>query len=204
MVRTLRDLWDGGDPGEEDAPGVGVFPRPVGPLRLWLSSAGGTETFRAAGRSGTGVLTHLVKQDMDGLAANIVEYRRAYASAGWPGHGHVTLMLHTFVGPDHDRAVEVARAPLERYLVSTLTQVRRSPDDQVVGRAREAVRPAADRYLSRDGLIGGPEHTADAVARCREAGVDEIACLIDFGIDTDTVLDGLAHLDKLRSSESTA
>ena len=38
----------------------------------------------------------------DDLVANIAAYRAAYRAAGHPGDGHVTLMLHTFVGRDVD------------------------------------------------------------------------------------------------------
>lgn len=201
-VDVLRALWRGEGWNEDGSPQVGVFPHPVGPLRLWLSAASGVETFRAAGRAGTGVLTHLVKQDMDELAQKILEYRKAYAASGAPGQGHVTLMLHTFVDPDQRRAVDIARKPLENYLVGALTPTRRAIDDQTHAKALAAVRPAADRYLFSDGLIGGPEHGARVVDRCRQSGVDEIACLIDFGVDPDTVLAGLEHLNELRATHT--
>jgi hypothetical protein len=31
-----------------------------------------------------------------------------------------------------------------------------------------------------------------------EAGVDEAACLVDFGVDADAVLESLDHLNELR------
>jgi hypothetical protein len=34
--------------------------------------------------------------------------------------------------------------------------------------------------------------------RLRAMGVDEVACLIDFGVDPDTVLAALPRLDELR------
>lgn len=204
-VEALRRLWLG-EPWREGATEVTTFPRPVGPLRLWLTSAGTVDTFRAAGRMGTGVLTHLVKQDLGELAEKIAEYRRGLAESGSPWRGHVTLMLHTFVDADGNRAEAVARQPLERYLVGALSPFRpgseHSAGSDVGEKARTAVRPAADRYLHRDGLIGGPRHAADVIARCREAGVDEIACLIDFGIETETVLKGLEQLDAVRAQEA--
>jgi hypothetical protein len=39
----------------------------------------------------------------------------------------------------------------------------------------------------------------EIVERLRSIGVDEVACLIDFGVDTDRVLGGLEHLDRLRA-----
>jgi len=36
------------------------------------------------------------------------------------------------------------------------------------------------------------------IERLKEIGVDEVACLIDFGIDVDSVLESLNHLVVLR------
>ncbi|MBK6578438.1 MAG: AMP-binding protein [Sandaracinaceae bacterium] len=41
------------------------------------------------------------------------------------------------------------------------------------------------------------------VARCKEIGVDEIGCLIDYGIDSDTVLAHLQHLNRLARGPAT-
>jgi acyl-CoA synthetase (AMP-forming)/AMP-acid ligase II/predicted RNA methylase/acyl carrier protein len=42
------------------------------------------------------------------------------------------------------------------------------------------------------------------VERLRGLGVDELACLIDFGVDTDAVLASLPHLDELRQRSQGA
>jgi hypothetical protein len=42
------------------------------------------------------------------------------------------------------------------------------------------------------------------VDRLRSIGVDEVACLIDFGVDTSLALDGLGRLDELRRIMDTA
>jgi acyl-CoA synthetase (AMP-forming)/AMP-acid ligase II/SAM-dependent methyltransferase/acyl carrier protein len=57
---------------------------------------------------------------------------------------------------------------------------------------------AFERYVGAAGLFGTPESCLAQVDRLRELGVDEIACLIDFGVDQDTVLAGLEDLDELR------
>ena len=54
---------------------------------------------------------------------------------------------------------------------------------------------AAGRYLETSGLFGTVDDAVDMVERCAVAGVDEVACLIDFGIDTDAVLESLPLLD---------
>ena len=44
---------------------------------------------------------------------------------------------------------------------------------------------AFERYVGTAGLFGTPESCLATVDRLRELGVDEIACLIDFGVDDD-------------------
>lgn len=54
------------------------------------------------------------------------------------------------------------------------------------------------RYYETSGLFGTPERCRETVDKLKGIGVDEIACLIDFGIDTDEVLDSLPLLDRIR------
>src|SRR6185369_2391788 len=57
---------------------------------------------------------------------------------------------------------------------------------------------AFDRYYQTSGLFGTPESCLAMVDRLKLAGVDEVACLIDFGVDVESVLSNLIHLDQLR------
>ena len=50
---------------------------------------------------------------------------------------------------------------------------------------------AFERYFETSGLFGTPEICLDMIDRCKAADVDEIACLIDFGVDTEQVLAAL-------------
>jgi acyl carrier protein len=59
-----------------------------------------------------------------------------------------------------------------------------------------------ERYYESSALFGTPDSTRAMVDRLREIGVDEIACLVDFGLETQTVLDHLAPLDALRAATS--
>ncbi|GAA2835529.1 LLM class flavin-dependent oxidoreductase [Kitasatospora sp. CM 4170] len=202
-IDTLRRLWRGEHLPDADGRGEGprIYPLPVrGELPMWLTSSGNPETFRAAGRAGVGVLTHLAGQDLAGLAERTAEYRRAYAAAGHTGSGHVVLMVHTRLGTDAEAVTAEVRGPLQDYLVSALTLF--GPPDAASwspARARAAVRPAMERYLRQgSGLFGTVERAEELVEQYRRAGVDEIACLIDFGLPADAVLDGLEHLAELR------
>jgi acyl carrier protein len=61
---------------------------------------------------------------------------------------------------------------------------------------------AFERYYETSGLFGTPARCAETVEACRAIGVDEIGCLIDYGIDSRTVLDHLPYLNELRAATS--
>ena len=57
---------------------------------------------------------------------------------------------------------------------------------------------AFDRYYETSGLFGDVPQCLAMVDRLKAIGVQEIACLIDFGLSTDTVLEHLPHLNIVR------
>ena len=63
---------------------------------------------------------------------------------------------------------------------------------------------AFERYFETSGLFGTPERCAQMVERVRGAGIDEIACLIDYGIPTATVLQSLPALAQAYDLANTA
>jgi natural product biosynthesis luciferase-like monooxygenase protein len=209
-IDQIRRLWRGERITTPDGNGklieVGIYPPPVQrELPVWVTSAGDVETFRSAGRAGAGLLTHLLGKDFDQLAARLTEYRKAVAERedadGWPGH--VVLMLHTFLGEDDDAVKEQVRGPLQGYLREALSlqlsgarrldpaKMRERDVDVLISRS-------FDRYYREGGLLGSVAKVADTVERMRRIGVDEIACLIDFGVPVTDVLAGLEHLGQLR------
>ncbi|MFE1322231.1 MupA/Atu3671 family FMN-dependent luciferase-like monooxygenase [Kitasatospora phosalacinea] len=212
-VETVRRLWareevvfrDGA--GQESA--VRMFPPPVqAELPIWLTSAGSADTFRTAGRLGTGVLTHLIGQDLPELARNVAAYREELAAAHGPdARGHVSLMLHTLLGDDREKVREEVREPFGDYLRSSIGLIMKTAAAAMPGIDLERlsaedreflVARSFDRYFDTGGLFGTVDDGVETVRRLRGAGVDEIACLIDFGVPEDRVLDGLHHLDALR------
>ncbi|MBL8861130.1 MAG: LLM class flavin-dependent oxidoreductase [Planctomycetes bacterium] len=227
MVRgidTVRRLWRGETiqvPGPDGALlDVRTLPRPVQPeLPVWITTAGNVETYRAAGELGANVLTHLLGQSLSELAGKIAAYREARHAAGHAGHGQVTLMLHTFVGRSEHEVHATVRAPMIQYLKSSVGLARNfigsfptfktqsageaermSSDFQALdGAELEALLGHAfERYFDQSGLFGTPESCERMVDRVRAIGVDEIACLIDFGVPSATVLEHLADLGELR------
>ncbi|MEU9042880.1 MULTISPECIES: MupA/Atu3671 family FMN-dependent luciferase-like monooxygenase [unclassified Kitasatospora] len=211
-LAEVRKLWRGETVPRRNGVGaeveVGVFPRPVQPeLPVWLTSAKHPETFRMAGEAGTGVLTHLLGHSLEELAEKIALYRRTWREHGHPGDGHVAVMVHTFVGPDLDEVRELVREPMSRYLetsfdlIASLGATTGSAQDFKAlppRELRELVDRAFDRFFATASLLGTPQVCADMVDRMKAAGVDEVACLIDFGVDEKAALDALTHLTTVR------
>ncbi|AJZ86159.1 LLM class flavin-dependent oxidoreductase [Streptomyces antimycoticus] len=220
-VDTIRRLWKRESVSLTDGAGETVeltmFPPPVQPeLPMWLTSGGTPATFTLAGENGMGMLTHLLGQEVDVLAQRIAEYRRAYrehqgASAG---QGHVALMVHTFVGTDRDAVRETVREPFSRYLASSfdlLIKAAEAAGAQGADMSRELksmgpedrqflVAQAFDRYFETSGMFGTVDDCMAMLKQLKDAGVDEVACLVDFGVPTDVVVGGFEHLARLHDT----
>ncbi|MGW1292506.1 MupA/Atu3671 family FMN-dependent luciferase-like monooxygenase [Streptomyces sp. NPDC002533] len=209
----VRRLWRGEAvrrrTGEGAAAEIRIRPRPVQEEPpFFLATSGQAASYEEAARRGLGVVTNLMSQTVEELAANIALYRRTRAACGLdPDAGRVTVLVHTYLGDDHATARADALEPMVRYLRSSLLM--RSAAT-AAGQRREDVaaaseedldylfRRAYDRYCDRRALIGTPESVAPFVAALHGAGVDEIAALVDFGMDRERLRSGLERLDVLR------
>jgi hypothetical protein len=78
-----------------------------------------------------------------------------------------------------------------------------SPEEIEKNHMEEMLDLAFERYFRTASLMGTPSSCSEFVNRLESIGVDEIACLIDFGIPTEKVLDGLTHLAVLQDQCST-
>ncbi|QLY29243.1 MupA/Atu3671 family FMN-dependent luciferase-like monooxygenase [Nocardia huaxiensis] len=204
---TVQRLWRGESltlrtgVGEERA--VRIFPAPVQPaLPVWLTCSGGIERFEMAGAAGVNVLTALLFQEVDELAGKLAAYRAARARHGHAGEGTVTVMLHTFVGDSDAQVRRTVEGPFKRYLEDSVDLWRRGSEalESLDEKSRAKVLDFAfERYFRTNGLFGTPDSARAMVGRLRDIGVDEIACLIDFGIPDAEVLAGLGALAKLRT-----
>ncbi|MFD3581562.1 MupA/Atu3671 family FMN-dependent luciferase-like monooxygenase [Streptomyces sp. NPDC058683] len=208
-LETVRRLWRG--EGVTVRNGVGqdiethTFPRPVrSELPVWLAAAGSPDTFRAAGEAGAGVLTHLLGQNLEELEQKIAVYRAAWRAAGHDGAGHVVLMVHTYVGSDSADVRETVRAPFRSYLRQSFGLVRSlAPSLGIDGEPTEQdvealLDHAFEQYYDGGAMMGTVAECAAMAERVRATGVDELACLIDFGVPADDVLASLPLLDEVR------
>ena len=118
-------------------------------------------------------------------------------------------MLHTFVadrGDSPDRVDGIVREPFYQYMRTHLDLARTfaaSVADaeglsDYAEREEELLEFGYHRYVTHASLIGTPEQVTPMVRRLTEAGVDEIAALVDFGVADDLVLASLERLAALR------
>lgn len=110
-------------------------------------------------------------------------------------------MLHTFVGEDEASVKQTVREPFKRYLESSadLWQIGDARlKDMSERKKNDMLEYAFERYYQKTGLMGSVASCAKMVEAVAAIGVDEIACLIDFGLPSATIMDGLEHLDRLR------
>lgn len=211
-IRQVESLWRGMSIERTNGAGrmidVKTFPTPVqSQLPVWLTAAGNPETFRQAGTLGYGVLTHLFHQDIGQLAEKIEVYKNARRAAGHAESGDkIAVTLHTFVGETIQQVREQAGAAYCRYLKSNLGLLNQLAFSQGQTAEIESLPKAEfdqmlqyllEKFIGGRSLMGTPE-TCEAT--CRDLvsiGVTEVACLLDFGPDTDDVLQNLPRLGEL-------
>ncbi|UYM22959.1 LLM class flavin-dependent oxidoreductase [Streptomyces albus] len=147
-------------------------------------------------------------QTVEQLAENIALYRRTRAEHGLdPQTGRVVVLVHTYLDEDGARARAEAYRPFVSYLRSSLSlfgQVTNSlgltadldntPEEDV----EFLLQRAYERYCASRALIGDEEAATETVRRLTEAGADEIACFVDFGVRKEKVLAALPVLDRVR------
>ncbi|MFI0141919.1 MupA/Atu3671 family FMN-dependent luciferase-like monooxygenase [Streptomyces luteogriseus] len=203
-VNEITDLWAGKKIWRRNGKGEEVetttFPRPVqAELGLWLTCSRSPETFDEAGARGLNVLTALMFQGTDKLAENIERYRTVREQHGHdPAAGKVTLMLHTFVS-ENDNAVRAAvRGPFTEYLLSSSDLWKAQYLDFQGSDPKTTAKWAFERYFHRAALFGSVDRCTSFARELHAAGVDEIASLIDFGVEHSAVLTMLPHLDEVR------
>ncbi|GAB1343141.1 hypothetical protein MASR1M101_22680 [Gemmatimonas sp.] len=221
-IELVQRLWRGETlpfPGPRGQVEVRTLLRPVQrELPVWITTAGNPDTFEQAGRFGGHLLTHLLGQSLEELAPKIAAYRSAWRAAGHAGEGQVTLMLHTFVGENDEQVRDIVREPMTAYLRTSVGLIkqyagvfptlRRRPGSDgsdidfasLTAEETDALLAFSfERYYTTSALFGSVHTAAAMVDKVRAIGVDEVACLVDFGLDTDTVLAHLPHLDALRA-----
>lgn len=203
-IDEVRRLWKERKFNKINAKGVPVeltlYPKPIqSELPVWLTASGNSKTFEAAGKRGLNLLTHLLGQTHGELADKIALYRKAWTEGGHAGKGQVTLMVHTFVGENDADALDQVKEPFKQYLASSLSTIRGLQQELEVqlGEAIDTevvLEHAFTRFAQSAALFGSVNSCIQKAEALRKLDVDELGCLIDFGVSDDDVLASLPRL----------
>lgn len=213
-IETVRKLWRGESVQAQGGDGktveIRTYPTPIQrELPIWITAAGNPKTFMGAGEIGANLLTHMYNQSINELAEKIRLYREARAKHGYdPESGQVSVMLHTFIGETLESVQEQIREPFSNYLKSAsylINAIAQSRGQQVdlaslsEQDVSEYLAFVLERLISTQRvLFGTPESCYEQVMQMKAAGVTEIACQMDFGVDIDLVMQSMPHLNELK------
>ncbi|HLO85986.1 MAG TPA: MupA/Atu3671 family FMN-dependent luciferase-like monooxygenase, partial [Nostocaceae cyanobacterium] len=212
-VEIIRKLWRGESifipNGNGEQVELRIYPTPIQPeLPIWITAASNPQTFIKAGEIGANLLTHLFDQDVEQLAEKIKLYRQARAKYNHDSQsGIVSVTLHTFVGENFQAVREQARVPYCQYLKSNVNLLKglaqsRGVSIDISNLSEKDLDDFAnllfEKFASARGLIGTPQTCIDLLQQLEHIGVDEVNCLLDFGINKNTILANLPYLNQLR------
>ncbi len=212
-IAIVEKLWQGesiparGGSGESIS--VRTYPTPVQPrLTKWITAAGSATTCQQAGAIGANLLTHLFDQGIEELAGKIKLYREARAQHGHdPQAGRVAVTLHTFLAPSMDEVMAKAHVPYCNYLKANLGLLEKLAKNRgfdiklstlTSKQLDDAVNLIFAKFLRQRSLLGTPELCAELVGQLAAVGVNEIACLLDFGPTNEDMLESLKPLCDLK------
>jgi natural product biosynthesis luciferase-like monooxygenase protein len=217
-IELIQRLWRGEKASLPNGAGVmtdvGILPAPIQrEIPFWLTGQS-DDSFLNAGKLGFNVLTanFALRHSLKEFIRKADIYRNAIQTHHGR-RGHISLMAHTFVGENHDEIKAIAAPAMAKYLKVNIGMQK----DHSVGAKQtkgfSAVSERESEILIRNQVIndlqsplsfvGTAAECAQQAVRLKESGVDEIACLIDFGIGFESVMASLQRLATL-IAETTA
>lgn len=228
-LALVQKLWRGEKISLANGMGVAteinILPRPIQPeLPIWLTGQS-DDTFVNAGKLGLNVLTanFALHHNVKSFLRKVNLYRDTI-QAHHGRRGHVTLMAHTFVGESDDEIKKVAKPAMAEYIKVNMEMQKdhstATKDEQGALRKTSWVNPTISILSDKESneiveaqtqvnlrgplsFIGTIDQCSKQAERLNEMGVDEIACLIDFGIGFDDTMPGLHRLSALTANTSS-
>lgn len=217
-IKAVQRLWQGETVEFQDTTGKTVqaktLPKPIqSQLPTWITCQS-PETFMEAGKMGANVLTSLLGATLEEITPKIKLYRQSLTKYGHnPQQGKVALMLHTFLGEDINVVKEKVRQPFCHYLkthydllenlakgMGLNVSLKNFSEDDLDSLLLFGV----EGFMKGRSLIGTPTSCLPFIDSLRQAGVDEIACLIDFVQDFDYIMESLPYLKQLQKACQTS
>ena len=213
-IQVFQRLWQGEAieliGGNGKSVSINTFPRPLQPqVPIWITSLS-DESFIEAGKIGANILTSPLYQSLDEILRKITLYRQSLARHGRDPHsGKVAMMIHTFIGNDLDVVRAKVKQPFKNYLKTHFDLVVRSagnlrfsidPNTMTARDIDDLLEFSFETYFNGKVLMGTPAYCRSIVDSLQQAGVDEVAALIDFGVEFDWVMESLDFLKDLNNS----
>jgi natural product biosynthesis luciferase-like monooxygenase protein len=213
-IQVFQRLWQGESieliGGNGKLVSINTFPRPLQPqVPIWITSLS-DESFIEAGKIGANILTSPLYQSLDEILRKITLYRQSLARHGHdPQRGKVAMMIHTFIGTDLESVKIKVKQPFKNYLKTHFDLVVRSagdlrfsidPNTMTARDLDDLLEFSFETYFNGKVLMGTPTYCRSLVDSLQQAGVDEVAALIDFGVEFEWVMESLDLLKDLNDT----
>lgn len=206
-IPIIQQLWQGKTvcfPGpNEEIVEITVFPRPLQPeINVWLLVTQNDDGFIHAGQKNYNIFTMLYGNNLNIMQKKIALYRKARQEAGLnPVTGTITLMLHTLLLSKREEVQAVVENPFKDYIKSSLNahiqmEQKKNNKNYKLNEIEKdkMLNYAYQRYFKTSAIFGTINDGSKIVDQAISAGVDEIACLVDFGVDYSIVMESLNNL----------
>jgi natural product biosynthesis luciferase-like monooxygenase protein/amino acid adenylation domain-containing protein len=212
-MEQIQTLWQGGTISVKDGNGymkeLSIFPKPIQPtLPFFVTTAGNVETYITAGRLGHGILTNMITTTPKELAGKVDAYRKSLRDSGHdPAGAQMVMMLHVYIADTVEEAYAKAKKPFMEYLGNSVDLAKAAmvgtpydvdSKDFTEQDMEDMLEFSFRRYVTNSALIGTKETCVAVLREMAKMGIDEIACLIDFGIDYESTMTSLEKLTELK------
>jgi len=163
-----------------------IYQKPHPPI--WVACLLSPESFEWTAKEGHNLLYVAYHVDHPLAVERIGWYRKALPKFGRRVEDHEVCCVyhaHFLEREDDARLAQIVHRPMEEYAAAGLEAARRPPDP-VAYKGYEQ-RDAGQRRFEFDSyfpgrvLMGGPEQTIARIRQLKEAGITQIAMLVDFG-----------------------
>lgn len=217
-IQVVQNLWQGeaicltGGDGKQVK--INTFPQPLqSRLPIWITSLS-DDSFIDSGKIGANILTSPLYHSLDEILRKITLYRQSLAQHGYdPQSGKVALMIHTFIDTDFDTVRRKVKQPFKNYLKTHFDLVVKSrgdlrfsidPKTMTAQDLDDLLEFSFETYFNGKVLMGTPEYCTKMINNLQKAGVDEIAALIDFGVEFDWAMESLDFLKEIQQNYASS
>ncbi|MFN8575542.1 MAG: MupA/Atu3671 family FMN-dependent luciferase-like monooxygenase [Candidatus Sericytochromatia bacterium] len=210
-IDIIKKLWSGESIERKNGGNkiIKIFthPKPIQKdLPIWVTAIGNPDTYIKAAEGGYNLMTCLLDQDIYELEEKIKIYKNTLEKNGYDSNSKkIAVFTHTFIGDDYEQVIKKVKKPFTNYLEKTLNLIGKIGQSTGIEINTESMNQedketvlnfAFDRYIENRTLIGTKDSCFKTLKQLEKIGVNEIACLIDFGLSYSDVMGSLNLLKK--------